>query len=126
LRPNESGGWLALFDGATSVRSNLSYRLVAAVADRFPGSVHVRDVGLARADDRTVWTYARANALTIVTKDSDFNQTAFLVGAPPKIVWLRIGNCTTDEVLALLDRRATDIKEFIDSADDIVLVVGEE
>lgn len=104
---------------------NLSFRLVDALADRFPGSAHVRNVGLARADDRAVWTYARDHGMAIITKDSDFNQAAFLAGAPPKIAWLRIGNCTTDDVLGLIRRRAADIEDFIGSADDVVLVVGE-
>ena len=38
---------------------NLSPRLVPALADLFPGSAHVRDVGLAAAsDDDEVWRYA--------------------------------------------------------------------
>ena len=34
---------------------NLSHRLVPALADLFPGSSHVRDHGLERADDPVVW-----------------------------------------------------------------------
>jgi predicted nuclease of predicted toxin-antitoxin system len=30
---------------------NLSHRLTVALADVFPGSMHVRDLGLAHADD---------------------------------------------------------------------------
>ncbi len=51
--------------------------------DVFSGSVHVRDVGLAPADDEAVWTYAAAHDLVIVSKDSDFRQRSFLRGAPP-------------------------------------------
>ena len=105
---------------------NLSFRLVDALADQFRDSVHVRDVGLSRADDGAVWAYARDHGMTIVTKDSDFNQVAFLAGAPPKIVWLRLGNCTTDDVLALLRRRTKEIADFIESTDDAVLILGED
>lgn len=31
----------------------------------------------------------------LVSKDSDFAQLAFLYGAPPKVVWLRLGNAAT-------------------------------
>lgn len=65
---------------------NLSPRLVASLADAFPNSAHVRDVGLGRADDESVWRYAAENSLTIVSKDSDFHQLSFLRGHPPKIV----------------------------------------
>jgi predicted nuclease of predicted toxin-antitoxin system len=37
---------------------NLSPRLVRVLTDLFPGSTHVRDVGLSRATDDAVWTYA--------------------------------------------------------------------
>jgi predicted nuclease of predicted toxin-antitoxin system len=40
---------------------NLSHHLVARLATLFPGSGHVRGVGLARADDQTIWAHARAN-----------------------------------------------------------------
>lgn len=36
---------------------NLSYRLVAALHKEFPGSQHVRDVGLKDATDEAVWNY---------------------------------------------------------------------
>lgn len=57
---------------------NLPPRLVAGLSDVFPGSVHVRDVGLSRATDAAIWGYARDHGLTIVSKDSDFHQVSFL------------------------------------------------
>jgi predicted nuclease of predicted toxin-antitoxin system len=44
---------------------NLSPRLVRLLHDLFPGSVHVRDIGLKAADDPVVWKYAQDNALII-------------------------------------------------------------
>lgn len=81
---------------------NLSRRLVSLFTDAFPASVHVVDVGLARADDMTVWQYARTHELTIVSKDSDFNALSTPQGHRPKIVWLRIGNRSTDETAEIL------------------------
>ena len=63
---------------------NLAWRLVRSLADLYPDSVHVRDVGLASADDAAVWEYAKENALTIVSKDGDFHQRSFLYGHPPR------------------------------------------
>jgi predicted nuclease of predicted toxin-antitoxin system len=51
---------------------NLSPRLVGLLADVFPGSLHVRQVGLERADDESIWSLARDRSFAIVTKDSDF------------------------------------------------------
>jgi predicted nuclease of predicted toxin-antitoxin system len=70
----------------TALRSeqNLAWRLVRSLADLYPESVHVRDVGLASTDDAAVWEYAKENALTIVSKDGDFHQRSFLYGHPPR------------------------------------------
>ncbi len=51
---------------------NVSPRLAAALSDEFPGSVHIRDIGLARASDAAIWIYAREHGLAILSKDSDF------------------------------------------------------
>ena len=67
----------------------------------------MRHVDLQAADDVAIWNYGFDNALTIVTKDDDFRQRSFLLGAPPKVIWVRLGNCTTDEIaLALRSRHA--------------------
>ena len=71
---------------------NLSPRLKEALEDIYPGSLHVKDVGLESADDVTVWTYASERGLTIASKDSDFRQLSFAFGHPPKVIWIRCGN----------------------------------
>ena len=81
---------------------NLSPRLPRLPADIYPNSAHVRDVGLSKAADVRVWKYAEENGFALVSKDSDFQQWSLLYGAPPKFVWLRVGNCpvkTTEELL---------------------------
>lgn len=91
---------------------NISPRLVAALSDVFPGSVHVRDVGLARATDAAIWAYARDRGLTILSKDSDFHQVSFLRGPPPKVIWIRRGNCSTVDIEALLRSHRNEILAF--------------
>lgn len=82
---------------------NLAPRLVAALAALYPDSKHVRDVGLAAANDDDVWRYAAAGGFTIVSKDADFHERSFVLGPPPKVIWIRRGNCSTTEVLTLLE-----------------------
>ena len=50
---------------------NLSPRLVARLADRYPNAAHVADLGLSMVDDEAVWNYARASDFMIVSKDAD-------------------------------------------------------
>lgn len=85
------------------IDQNLAPRLVDALDHLFPGSQHVRTVGLSRADDLTVWEYAKQHRFTIVSKDADFHQLSFVHDAPPKVVWVCLGNCTTGDVVRLLE-----------------------
>jgi predicted nuclease of predicted toxin-antitoxin system len=91
---------------------NLSPRLCAALQDLFPDSIHVRDVGLASADDALVWDYAARQGLVVVTKDADFNQRAFLLGPPPKVVWIRRGNVSTRDIEKLIRSHHRELLAF--------------
>jgi predicted nuclease of predicted toxin-antitoxin system len=102
---------------------NLPPRLAKTFAENFPGSEHVRNLGLASADDLDIWTYAKTNGFVIVSKDSDFHQRSFVEGAPPKIVWLRMGNCSTADVERVpLDFEAAIISFERDSAASFLIV----
>ena len=103
---------------------NLSYKLVARLADLFPDAAHVRNVNLHEADDRTVWEYARANGFAIVSKDEDFHQLSFLYGAPPQVVWVRLGNCTTADIAHALRRHHIDLLNFETNEEGAFLIVG--
>lgn len=91
---------------------NISPRLVPALADLYPDSIHVRDVGLEKADDETVWVYAKEHNLVIVSKDADFHQRSFVFGHPPKVVWIRKGNCSTRDIEGILRRHHSAILDF--------------
>ncbi len=102
---------------------NLSPRLVALLADGFPDSRHVRDVGLANADDLEVWLYAKRNGLSIVSKDADFRQLSFLYGFPPKVVWLNVGNRSTADLHAVIRAHVDDLRTFNGDREAALLVV---
>ena len=87
---------LLLFD------ENLSPRLIDRLADIYPNSVHVSSIGLGSALDREVWEYARQNDFMIVTKDADFSEMSLLLHFPPKIIWIRRGNCSTNDIESIL------------------------
>ncbi len=48
---------------------NLPPNLPRAFADLFPGSMHVRQIGLRDADDSVIWDCARQNGFAIISKD---------------------------------------------------------
>ena len=102
---------------------HLSRKLVTRLSDQFPGSSHVAFHGLADGEDVEIWTFAASEGYTIVTKDSDFNDLSALHGAPPKVIWVRIGNCTTAEIEAVLRRHAPAIRHFLTHASERVLEI---
>jgi predicted nuclease of predicted toxin-antitoxin system len=91
---------------------NLSFKLPLLLADLFPDSVHVRDVGMKAIDDPIVWDYAKDNNFLIVSKDADMHDLSLVFGNPPKVIWLRLGNCSTRQVENLLRRDFGVIKLF--------------
>ena len=82
--------------------NNLSPRLVELLADLFPNSVHVRSLRFEKASDQEIWDYAKASGYVITSKDTDFHQRSFLHGVPPKVIWIRWGNCSTGEIADLI------------------------
>ncbi len=91
---------------------NLSPHLINKLVDVYPGSVHVRSIGLHGKEDVAIWEYARQNNLVIVSKDNDFRQLSFLKGPPPKIVWLSIGNAGTEAIFRLLRDKLSTLEAF--------------
>ena len=73
----------------------------------------MRDFELQFATDREIWGFARQNGFAIVTFDSDFNDLATLFGIPPKIIWLRIGNTLTQNLVDELISRKDLIQSFL-------------
>jgi len=102
---------------------NLSHKLPAKLADVYPGSIHVRHVGLLGAGDEQVWEHAVSHGLVIVSKDDDFQQRSYLRGAPPKVVWLVVGNATTSDVAAVLRAGSAAIERFVADAEASLLVL---
>ena len=66
-------------------------------------------MALATADDEAIWSFAGTHGFVIVTKDDDFRQRSMLRGAPPHVVWVRLGNCQTSDVEAVLRGRVAEV-----------------
>ena len=103
---------------------NLAGRLVQALADAFPESQHVESALGQGASDEAIWTHARQMGLLIVTKDEDFQRLSVWRGAPPKVVWIRLGNCSTSQVADLLRRSGELIARFLEHDEATFLALG--
>ena len=92
---------------------NLSFKLARVLADLFPDSIHVREVGLESSDDITVWNYATEMGYIIVSKDADMHDSSLFFGYPPKVIWIRLGNCSTVDVEELIRKEIDVINIFL-------------
>ena len=103
---------------------NLSPKLAEDLTSEFPGSVHLRDLGLRGANDQQIWDYAQVHDFAIVSKDSDFRERSFVEGLPPKIVWLDVGNICTRAITELLRREHARVDSFGDQEESSLLILS--
>jgi len=102
---------------------NLSFKLAHRLKPVFGEVMHVNEVSLSAASDQAIWGYAKNNDYTILSKDSDFLHRALLFGAPPKVICLRMGNTSTQEILECLQDKAEAITAFANATEESVLLI---
>lgn len=102
---------------------NLSESVLPAIADLYPESLHVRLLGFGGAPDDVVRRLAMEHDCVLVTRDEDFLRLSIVRGAPPKVVWLAVGNCSNPEVIRLL-RTRHNIQEFYGHDQATFLTLG--
>ena len=102
---------------------HLSPTLVERLADLFPASDHVWKLSLHDVPDPSVWLYARAHDFIVVSKDADFSEISMELGFPPKLIWPRIKNWSTDQVHELLRSSYPRIVQFVETPDRGILIL---
>jgi predicted nuclease of predicted toxin-antitoxin system len=105
---------------------NLSRKLVARLAELYPDSAHVAEIGLLEKPDSEIWEFAKAGGFIIVTADSDFYELATIKGPPPKVVWLRRWTHPTSDGERVLRREAIRITDFASDPELAVLVLDRD
>jgi predicted nuclease of predicted toxin-antitoxin system len=73
--------------------------------------------------DTTVWLYAREHNFTVVSKDADFSEISMELGFPPKLLWLRIKNWSTDHIEELIRSKYPVIVELPAASERGILVL---
>ena len=102
---------------------HLSPSLVGRLSTLFPESDHVWNLKLHDVPDPEVWRYAREHHFIVVSKDADFSEISMELGYPPKLIWLRIKNWSTDDIEELLRSSFTRIAEFVEADDRGILIL---
>lgn len=96
---------------------NISYRICKKINTIYSEVLHVSECGLLNEDDLVIWDYARKHSYTIVTFDADFFEISLILGHPPKIIWIRSGNLTTESISTLLLSKQDVIFTFLNQPD---------
>ena len=96
---------------------NISFRITKKLKEHFSDCKHISDCGLRDCDDPDIWEYAKKNNFAIVTFDSDFYEISILNGHPPKIIWIRSGNLTTNEIVQVMIKNHNSIITFLNNVE---------
>jgi predicted nuclease of predicted toxin-antitoxin system len=94
---------------------NLSPKLAVRLQDVYPGSSNVRHQNLRGADDWEIWNFAAVHGIAIASKDTDFLERSLIQGPPPKVIYVGVGNCTTDQIETLIRIYQDELDHFADA-----------
>ena len=97
---------------------NISFRLLKKISKLYPKADQVKGLGLENSTDLQLWKYAKKNGYSLVTFDADYLDIANLRGHPPKIIWLRVGNTSTENLAKLFIEKYSVIQDFISNPDN--------
>ena len=106
-----AAGHKLLFD------ENISYRVVKQILHLFPDSQPANRLKLVSKEDGLIWAYAKANDFTIITYDEDYEELSQLRGWPPKVILLRTGNLSNQQLTNLIVGNANAINDFLNDQD---------
>jgi predicted nuclease of predicted toxin-antitoxin system len=81
---------------------------------------HVVALGFGGASDRAIWELAIRLDAVVVTKDEDFSRFRLAAKGGPKVVWLRVPNTRTVELLNWLDNLLPAICRAIEAGQALV------
>jgi predicted nuclease of predicted toxin-antitoxin system len=94
---------------------NVSYRVVKKIAHLFPDCENVGRVKLLNTNDLLIWEYAQKNDFAIVTFDEDFGELSLLKGYPPKVILLKTGNISKNDLIELFIDKQEVIFSFLEN-----------
>lgn len=74
-------------------------------------AVHVGDIEMLASSDAVIAAEAMTRAAVLISKDEDF--LILQRGTDFRFLWLRCGNCTSAALFAWLDRRWSDVEDYL-------------
>ena len=98
--------------------------LVHFFRDRGHEATHVFDLLTHDASDEAIFQHAITLGAVIVTKDEDYAVRSVALGAPPQILWLRIGNCRNGPLVNALSASIATAFDAFERGERIVEIRG--
>jgi predicted nuclease of predicted toxin-antitoxin system len=104
------------------VDANLSWRLTNWLREQGHDAQHVHALKSERESDTTIWDYARAIGAVVISKDEDF-ANRYILGALPKLIWVRWGNTRGPETIRRFESNWNDILESLDADEGFIELI---
>lgn len=104
--------------------ANISFRLKSKLASHFENIEHVDWLDIKQpASDVDIWHWAKSKDFLIITNDDDFYHFSNVYGFPPKVVLLKTGNQSTNNIAQVLIKHINDIHQLCDDVETGLLEI---
>lgn len=108
------------------VDANLPPSLCAWLRTRGHESEHLVDLNLLTATDTEIWDLGRIRTVVVFTKDVDFYDRALLIGPPPQVVHVSVGNCKNTKLFEILHSKWSDIETVLVAGSKLISITQEK
>jgi predicted nuclease of predicted toxin-antitoxin system len=81
---------------------------------------HVLDLELEGVSDAAIWEFASTQDYVVISKDEDFLYMADSPSATARLIWVRLGNCRTQTLLAKMERLWPKIEASLEAGDRVI------
>ena len=106
------------------IDAQLPPALARYLAAKGENAMHVLDIGMMESSDSEIWDFALKEEMVIITKDEDFQMRASVTQHGPKIIWVRIGNCSKKMLLEFFEQQWEKIKLELCNEVKLVELIG--
>ena len=95
------------------IDQNISHRIMVHIAFVFDGIAHVKTEGWIDWNDYDIFMAARQKKYdAVITLDEDFNKLLLEHSYPPRVIWLKTGNCSTKRLAEIIIQHQDTISDF--------------
>lgn len=85
------------------IDANLPPQLAVWLNEKFSVQAYsLKELKLLQTADKEIYNLASKNNIIILTKDEDFAELLRLKGAPPKVIWVTVGNISNQQLKKII------------------------